>query len=397
MSELIEVAREVAKAVRGGSLTESVRLLEGNRALLDFSEFGGSWLHLACRKGHSELAKWLVDQGLDVNMSDDVSGTPIHMAAMYGHLDTVQLLLTVDASLDTSDHEKNPLYSAIYSGHQHIVEFLLTTDLDIHTTYRTPDGGLSNALSFAEKRQQAQIVDLLKQAGSRMPVEGVDIPINDDSQPVDHTQTVDSVKEILEFLSDAVGPVEPVTLQEIVPVHDDVHVSVNVIKPNENCPFTTIFTTGMSEVAMTVPEGQEEFEYAELLMYLPGDWDIPQLNTDDEASLWPFQWLRNVAYLPHQEGTWLGGPHTIISSDDPPVPLGPNTDMTCLLLNADMMDWSPMELSDGRKIRFYTVMPIYTEERDFETKNGIVQLLQKFEEIGIPPILLPGRPNVTKF
>lgn len=69
--------------------------------------------------------------------------------------------------------------------------------------------------------------------------------------------------------------------------------------------------------------------------------------------------------------------------------------MTCLLLNVDMADWSPLELSDGRKIRFYTVMPIYTEERDFEVKHGIVQFLQKLEEIGIPPIVLPRRPNMA--
>ena len=229
-----------------------------------------------------------------------------------------------------------------------------------------------------------------------MPVEGVDIPVNEvSSPPAGDSPAVDVVREVLEHLNDAIGSVEPLALQGIVPSHDDVYVSVNVIRPNENCPFITLFTTGMSEVAMTVPEGQEEFQYAELVMYLPDDWQIPQLNSDDEASLWPFQWLRKIAYYPHQEGTWLGGPHTIISSDDPPAPLGPNTEMTCLLLNADMMDWSPLELSDGRKIRFYTVMPIYTEERDFEVKNGVIPLLQLFEEIGIPPIVLPGRPNVA--
>jgi hypothetical protein len=58
MSELIERAREVAKAIRAGDITETVMHPGGNEKLLHFTEFGGSWLHVACRKGHTELAKW---------------------------------------------------------------------------------------------------------------------------------------------------------------------------------------------------------------------------------------------------------------------------------------------------------------------------------------------------
>ncbi len=41
---------------------------------------------------------------------------------------------------------------------------------------------------------------------------------------------------------------------------------------------------------------------------------------------------------------------TIISSDDPPVPLGPNTEQTCLLLLAGATEWNPLPLKDRRSV-----------------------------------------------
>jgi hypothetical protein len=87
---------------------------------------------------------------------------------------------------------------------------------------------------------------------------------------------------------------------------------------------------------------------------------------------------------------------TIISSDDPPVPLGPNTKQTCLLLLADFSDWSPIVLDDGKEIRFYTIVPIYTEERDFEIKNGLAPLLERLQARGFTTIVDVNRDNVAK-
>ncbi len=59
-------------------------------------------------------------------------------------------------------------------------------------------------------------------------------------------------------MAELFGPVDPLAQQEIVPVHDKVHVAINVIRPNDRHPCLTLFTTGMSDQAMNVPEGQEE-------------------------------------------------------------------------------------------------------------------------------------------
>ena len=110
---------------------------------------------------------------------------------------------------------------------------------------------------------------------------------------------------------------------------------------------------------------------------------------------WPFEWLRKAAYYPHLNDTWLGGSMTIISSDDPPVPLGPNTKQTCLLLLANLGDWGPLSVEGGKKVQIYTVVPIYTEERDFEIKNGILPLLQRLQESGFTSVVDVNRLNVA--
>ena len=86
---------------------------------------------------------------------------------------------------------------------------------------------------------------------------------------------------------------------------------------------------------------------------------------------------------------------TIITTEEPPVPLGPQTKETCLFLRADVNDWSPLELTNGRSVHFYTVTTLYTEERDFEKRNGLAPLMRRLGEHGYLNIVGVQRPNVA--
>jgi Suppressor of fused protein (SUFU) len=142
--------------------------------------------------------------------------------------------------------------------------------------------------------------------------------------PIDRNEKKDlEVHEMISCVMEIVfGPVEPLSLVEVVPVHDRVRVKINMIRPTFMQNRLTLFTTGMSSVALKVPRGQEKWRYVELMMHLPPDWPLPDEISEADPSLWPIRWLREIAYYPHLNKTWLGGPSTIISSDDPPVPSG---------------------------------------------------------------------------
>lgn len=302
--EFMERVATVSNSITDGDIEHVKGLLSADGALLTFTDPLGSWLHCAAGRGQKEIVEHLITKGLDVNFVADAGGAPIGRAAANGHTSVVQCLLRHGAELPVDQPTKNALFASIYRGHTHITQILMDAGLDPHVVYRSVTGKLKNALSYAMERGHTDMVNLLTSLGCVMPVEGVDIPVNEVAQPVaSASQESDAVREILDHMSNSVGPVESLALQEIVPVDDDVHVAINVIKPNENCPFTTLFTTGMTDAAMNVPEGQEEFQYAELVMYLPGDWQIPQPNSSDESSLWPFQWLRQIAYYPHLNET----------------------------------------------------------------------------------------------
>jgi hypothetical protein len=194
----------------------------------------------------------------------------------------------------------------------------------------------------------------------------------------------DEVREMITLIMETVfGPVDRLSLQEIVPVHDEVRVSVHVIRPTDAHPHLTLFTTGMSNVAMKVPPGQKEWRFAELIMHLPETWPHPRDHADDAAAFWPVQWLRQVAYYPHANGTWLGGPLTIVSSAEPPVPLGPNTKHTCLLLIADAGTFPALDVGKGKIVHVYTVNTLHTAERDYEKNHGVKELLSLLAEKGV--------------
>jgi hypothetical protein len=165
-------------------------------------------------------------------------------------------------------------------------------------------------------------------------------------------------------------------------------VAVHAIPANEHHPYVTLFTTGMSEQPMTVPDGAEEYSRAELYIQLPADWKYRDY--EDPNWGWPQHWLRSMAQYPQQHNTWLGGPVTLVATEDPPQPLAPNTKFTTLLLLADQS----LVTDDGRKIWLYRMTPLYTEERQLEIDHGIPALLNAFDAHDIPMIVDMNRKNV---
>ncbi len=78
--------------------------------------------------------------------------------------------------------------------------------------------------------------------------------------------------------------------------------------------------------------------------------DRPQQDRRLNEFYWPIEWLKRIARYPHDNDTWLGGPHTIIANGEPPEPFAPNTKMSCLLLLAVSERWprGGHQLSLGR-------------------------------------------------
>ena len=210
-----------------------------------------------------------------------------------------------------------------------------------------------------------------------------------------HTCCEHYADHIIATVSQEFGNVHSHAIHAIIPAEAGLNISINVIPPTASCPFITLFTTGLSDQAMNVPKGQDQFQYSELIMHLPPGWPLPQEDAlQPQEWFWPFEWLAKLAYYPHLHNTWLGGATAIMAPEEKPRRLAPNTTLSCFMLLADFAECSPIIINDDRVVKLYTVIPIHTDEREFERKHGVIALLQKLQEEGYTAVVNIGRPSV---
>ena len=181
-----------------------------------------------------------------------------------------------------------------------------------------------------------------------------------------------------------------------------VHINVHWIKPCTNYPFHVLVTSGMSSKPMNIPQGLDNFRYAELCILLPDCWKIGgvKINSSeeffgDERSYWPLRWLKTVARFPHEYYTWIGGGHTVQFGDNLS-PFASDTKLSSMLLLESVSlppEFSELMVDNKRIIKFYCLYPIYKEEMHFRLNHGIDALLDKFSKFNVSDVLDIKRPN----
>ncbi len=112
-------------------------------------------LMLASIKGQTALARLLIDKGADVNKP---GWAPLHYASTYGHLELMHLLLEHHAYIDAaSPNESTPLMMAAMYGTVSAVKLLLEAGAD--PMLRNTQG--LTALDFAEKANRSDSAHIL--------------------------------------------------------------------------------------------------------------------------------------------------------------------------------------------------------------------------------------------
>lgn len=120
-------------AVRSGDVSKVAAIIESNPDLnLDFSF---SPLQFACKNGHFDMAKKLIDSGADINYTACENGlTPLMLAGLGDYFDIVSYLLHKGADKNILDHKERTACQLFEEYKLFNMVTLISTFVSFHDT-----------------------------------------------------------------------------------------------------------------------------------------------------------------------------------------------------------------------------------------------------------------------
>jgi uncharacterized protein len=197
-----DTAQSLVAAAQAGDLATMRRLLDAGTPVDVRDARRRTALLIATHANQVEAARLLIARGADVNAKDDIDDSPFLYAGAEGRLEILRLTLAAGADLkSTNRYGGTALIPAAHHGHVETVRTLLATRIDVDHVNRLgwtalleaiilgdggaahteivrlllaagaatekPDGQGVTPLTHAERRGQAAIVRLLREAGAR--------------------------------------------------------------------------------------------------------------------------------------------------------------------------------------------------------------------------------------
>lgn len=131
-------------------------IFSDNDALKETDSGGSSYLHICVIHGNIELAKFVIDKGIDVNIQDKKGATALHYCAVYNQFEIAKYILENNGNLDISDKFGNqPLWTATFNIRKDlsgldILELFLNkgADIDHKNNVNKSPWLLANDISF---------------------------------------------------------------------------------------------------------------------------------------------------------------------------------------------------------------------------------------------------------
>ncbi|KAM3919304.1 GA-binding protein subunit beta-2 isoform 2-T2 [Leptodactylus fuscus] len=128
----LDLGKRLLEAARNGE-DDEVRQLMQNGAPFTTDWLGTSPLHLAAQYGHLSTVKVLLQAGISRDARTKVDRTPLHMAAFEGHALIVDLLIKNGANINAKDMlEMTALHWATEHNHQEVVDLLIKNGADVN-------------------------------------------------------------------------------------------------------------------------------------------------------------------------------------------------------------------------------------------------------------------------
>ncbi|WP_185289403.1 ankyrin repeat domain-containing protein [Chryseobacterium lactis] len=154
-----EKTKSIFDIARTGTVAEVTELMKQNPDIINqVNENGFSPLILACYRGNTEVAKYLIDHVKDLNYKSK-EGTALAGLAVKYNKDLVERLLKKKADPNIADATGyTPLFWAVKFGNKELVELLLQYKAD-----KTKKDSMGmTPFEYALKTDHKEIINLLK-------------------------------------------------------------------------------------------------------------------------------------------------------------------------------------------------------------------------------------------
>ena len=122
-------------------------------------------IHTAAKNGDLAGVQAELDKGVDVNASGN-GQSPLHLAAIMGHVEVTELLIASGADLEGTDKYGNtPLHYAAHHGRKETAKLLITKGADVNVKRDNGKTPLDNAKHYPE------VADLIRKHGGKTDAE----------------------------------------------------------------------------------------------------------------------------------------------------------------------------------------------------------------------------------
>ena len=159
ISSFAQKSSNIFDVARTGTLAEAQALFQQNpKVVNDINEAGYPPLILACYRGNTEVAQFLIENGANLNYNSTM-GTPLMAAVVKGNVEIVNLLLKKNVTIEQKDGNGTTalIYAAMFKNHE-IAKLLIQRK----ASYETKDNRGNSALDYAILADDDQLIEIIK-------------------------------------------------------------------------------------------------------------------------------------------------------------------------------------------------------------------------------------------
>lgn len=183
-------------------------------------------------------------------------------------------------------------------------------------------------------------------------------------------------EELIDFMSDRFGTYESAVHQF---ASDNLHVDIAIIPPEDDRNYYTLCTVGAGAYRMNIEKDIRIrhllSEHSEYMMYLPSDWKFDDESLKSESWNWPVRLLSMIARFPMENDTWFAFGHTIDQEETFCDELPYEGSLIVCPVPGVSGRITGTNLSTGKTVVFYQVLPVTREEIDYKDEHGSSELI----------------------